>query len=61
MSSNVLIFAILGFLTALLPSYSFAAGPTKYAILTQGKSCSLDISEVSIKSFRLLARASRPS
>ncbi|KGT77967.1 hypothetical protein MA20_20185 [Bradyrhizobium japonicum] len=55
MSPKLLMFAILGFLTALLPGPSFAAGPTKYAVLTQGKSCSLDISEVSIKSFRLLA------
>lgn len=55
MSHEAFMFAVLSFLVTLLPSHALAAGPTKYAILTQGTSCSLDISEVSIKSFRLLA------
>jgi hypothetical protein len=55
MGSKALIFAILGVLAAFLPDRGFAAGPSKYAILTKGKSCSFDIAEVSIKSFRLLA------
>ncbi|MDA9523403.1 hypothetical protein XI06_24750 [Bradyrhizobium sp. CCBAU 11434] len=55
MSHKALMFAVLSFLVTLLPSHAPGAGPTKYAILTQGTSCSLDISEVSIKSFRLLA------
>ncbi|RXG84921.1 hypothetical protein [Bradyrhizobium zhanjiangense] len=55
MSHKALMFAVLSLLVTLLPSHALAAGPTKYAILTQGTSCSLDISEVSIKSFRLLA------
>lgn len=55
MSHTALMYAVLSFLVTLLPSHALAAGPTKYAILTQGTSCSLDISEVSIKSFRLLA------
>jgi hypothetical protein len=55
MSSKALAIAILGLLTAFLPNHGFAAGPSKYAILTKGKSCSFDIAEVSIKSFRLLA------
>ncbi|MDA9481417.1 hypothetical protein XI07_05230 [Bradyrhizobium sp. CCBAU 11445] len=55
MSQRALMFAVLSFLVTLLPSHALGAGPTKYAILTQGTSCSLDISEVSIKSFRLLA------
>ncbi|MGY3473616.1 hypothetical protein [Bradyrhizobium ottawaense] len=55
MSHKALMFAVLSFLVTLLPNHALAAGPTKYAILTQGTSCSLDISEVSIKSFRLLA------
>ncbi|WP_439360493.1 hypothetical protein [Bradyrhizobium sp. DASA03007] len=55
MRHKALMYAVLSFLVTLLPSHALAAGPTKYAILTQGTSCSLDISEVSIKSFRLLA------
>jgi hypothetical protein len=55
MGSKALIIAILGLLAAVLPDRGFAAGPTKYAILTKGKSCSFDIAEVSVKSFRLLA------
>jgi hypothetical protein len=55
MGSKALAIAILGLLAAVLPDRGFAAGPSKYAILTKGKSCSFDIAEVSIKSFRLLA------
>jgi hypothetical protein len=55
MSSKALVIALLGFVTAFLPNRGFAAGPSKYAILTKGQSCSLDIAEVQITSFRLLA------
>jgi hypothetical protein len=55
MHCRLLAIVVLGLLAATLPNKGFAAGPTKYAILANGPTCSIKIENTSIKSFRLLA------